>query len=376
VKILHVGKFYPIKGGVEEVMYSIATGISERGITCDMLFASADKKTETITLNEHCHIFRCHTIKKVKSTMISPAMIVRLRKISKDYDIIHIHHPDPMACLALYLSGYQGKVILHWHSDILKQKILLKLYRPLQSWLIHRADSIIGTTPVYLEQTPYLREVQDKTICIPIGIERLEADEEDVRTIQESYGDRKIIYSMGRLVGYKGYKYFIDAARYLSDDYVVLIGGDGPLREELQDRISHFGLNDKVELLGYIPKEKISAYYAACTVFCLSSIEKTEAFAIVQVEAMSSGKPIVATRIPGSGVAWVNQDGVSGYNVKICNAKEIANAIRTLCETPDKYKRFSSQAKERFEKLFRRDEMIDKCLKLYIDLYERECHSL
>ena len=45
--------------------------------------------------------------------MLSPAMIFRLRKINKEYDIIHIHHPDPMACLALFLSGYKGPVVLH-----------------------------------------------------------------------------------------------------------------------------------------------------------------------------------------------------------------------------------------------------------------------
>jgi glycosyltransferase involved in cell wall biosynthesis len=373
LRILQLGKFYPIKGGVEEVMYSIATGISNRGVTCDMLFASANGDVETLTVNENCRVFRSQTLMKLKATMISPMMIWKLRELCGNYDIIHVHHPDPMACLALFLSAYKGVVVLHWHSDIIKQKQLLKLYRPLQNWLIRRASLIVGTSPIYLKESPFLKSYQFKTHCIPIGIERLKATDEDSNLIRESYGNRKIIYSMGRLVGYKGYKYLIDAARYLSDDYVVLIGGDGPLREELQSQIAHYNLYDKVELLGYIPKEKISAYYAACTVFCLSSIERTEAFAIVQIEAMSCGRPIVATRIKGSGVPWVNENGVSGINVKPCNGREIANAINAICENPNVYNTYCKNARQRYERLFRKEEMIDKCLDIYRKLYERDC---
>lgn len=375
MRILQLGKFYPIKGGVEEVMYSIATGISNRGITCDMLFASANGEVQTIVLNKYCQVFRSRTLMKLKATMISPAMIRKLRKICCHYDIIHIHHPDPMACLALFLSAYKGIVVLHWHSDIIKQRYLLKLYRPLQTWLIRRASLIIGTTPVYLQESPFLKYYQSKTYCVPIGLEELKATDEDINLIRKSYGGRKIIYSMGRLVGYKGYKYLIEAARYLSDDYVVLIGGDGPLREELQSQIAHYNLYDKVELLGYIPKEKISAYYAACTVFCLSSIERTEAFAIVQIEAMSCGRPIVATRIKGSGVPWVNENGVSGINVKPCNGKEIAHAINVICENENVYKHYCENAMQRYNHFFRKEEMIDKCLNIYRKLYERNCRS-
>ena len=94
-------------------------------------------------LNEHAKLICCHTLFKLAATMISPAMIWKLRKMRKQYDVIHVHHPDPMACLALFCSGFKGKVVLHWHSDILKQKLLLKFYQPLQNWLIRRADVIV-----------------------------------------------------------------------------------------------------------------------------------------------------------------------------------------------------------------------------------------
>ena len=369
MKILQLGKFYPIRGGVEKVMYDLASGLSERGITCDILFASANGETEPIVLNEYCRIMRCRSWWKIKATMISPAMIQRLRKICCDYDIIHVHHPDPMACLALFLSGYKGKVVLHWHSDILKQKYLLKVYKPLQRWLIRRADVIMGTTPVYLQESPYLDKVQNKTFCLPIGIDELKANEQEAAKIKARYENRKIIYSMGRLVGYKGYRYLVEAARYLSDDYVVLIGGDGPLHDEIQAQIDHYGLSEKVEILGYIPKEKLSAYYAACTLFCLSSIERTEAFGIVQIEAMSCAKPIVATRIDGSGVSWVNLNGFSGINVEPRNGKDIALAIGAICQFPEIYTGFCLHSRQRYEELFTKDKMITKCLEKYENLY-------
>lgn len=151
MKILELGKFYPIRGGVEKVMWDITNGVSQRGVDCDMLCAC--EEPQVISLNEHGRVICVRSLKKVAATMIAPAMISWLRKHRKEYDVIHIHHPDPMACLALFLSGYKGRVILHWHSDILKQKTLMKFYKPLQSWLIRRADSIVGTTPVYVAES-------------------------------------------------------------------------------------------------------------------------------------------------------------------------------------------------------------------------------
>ena len=136
LKILQLGKFYPVRGGVEKVMYDLMTGLSERGVDCDMLCALSQGGSRTIAINAHACLIGCRTWMKVAATMISPAMIFSLRKRCGEYDIIHVHHPDPMACLALFLSGYRGKVVLHWHADIEKQKMLLELYRPLQEWLL------------------------------------------------------------------------------------------------------------------------------------------------------------------------------------------------------------------------------------------------
>lgn len=372
MKILQLGKFYPIYGGVEKVMYDLTVGLSERGVDCDMLCAMCKGGARTVTLNPHSRLIGCRTWIKAAATMISPGLIFRLRRICRHYDIIHIHHPDPMVCLALRLSGYKGKVALHWHSDIEKQRLLLKLYRPLQDWLLRRADIVIGTTPVYTAESPYLSHVQHKTVCLPIGIDPVCPDAAMVEILKNKYPGKKIIFSLGRLVAYKGYKYLIEAAHLLPDDYVVLIGGSGPLLYDLLAEIETWGAKGKVKLLGRIADSDLPAYYGACRLFCLSSVQKTEAFAIVQTEAMSCGKPVVATTIPHSGVAWVNAHGVSGLNVEPANAKELAEAIMAITKNNDTYLQYADGAKQRYRDMFTKEKMINKVLEIYNNLWKNQ----
>lgn len=372
VKVLQLGKFYPVIGGVEKVMLDLTRGLSERGIRCDMLCANHKRgeSSFSLELNANARIFCMKTLTKKMATMISPSMVLKLHQIASQYDIIHIHHPDPMAAVALLLSDYKGKVILHWHSDILKQRCALKLYSPIQSWLIRRADLIVGTTPVYVASSPYLVNVQNKCTYLPIGIEGLKWNQQRADEIKSKFVGKKIIFSLGRLVGYKGFKYLIDSANFLSDDYVILIGGSGELFEELSRQIVASHLQNKVILLGRVLDEDLPNYYAACDLFCLSSIQKTEAFAIVQVEAMSCHKPIVATKIPGSGVSWVNAQGVSGENVPLADSRSLAHAFERILMDKECYTKYSNGAYCRYFDNFRLDSMIDKCLGIYHKVLE------
>ena len=391
MKILQLGKFYPIRGGVEKVMWDLTAGLSARGIDCDMLCArlpvdAVDLKDRwmlpdgfeggqylsdeplVMRFNEHGRVICVPAHRKVAATMLSSAMIDWLKEHGKEYDVIHVHHPDPMACLALWMSHYKGKVVLHWHSDILKQKGLLKMYLPLQRWLIRRADRIVGTTPVYVRESPYLQNSQDKVDYIPIGVNEMQPDHVKVERIKSKYPGKKIIYSLGRLVGYKGYDYLVEAMKYLPDNYQLVIGGQGPLEGELQRKASSLGVSDRVEFLGWVEDDDSASWFGACDVFVLSSIWKTEAFAIVQVEAMSCGKPVVATKISGSGVPWVNADGVSGLNVPVEDSKALADAIFALTGDEAVYASFGAAARKRYEELFTYSRMIDNCLEIYNSL--------
>lgn len=364
MKILQLGKFYPVRGGVEKVMESLTAGLSERGIACDMLCASADRcrRWQTVRLGPNGRIFVAPSLGKAAGTMLAPAMIGWLRRHRNDYDLVHVHHPDPMAALALRLSGFQGRVILHWHSDILSQRFFLFFYKPLQGWLIRRAAQIIGTTPVYVRESPYLQQVQAKCTAVPIGIDPLQPDPGQVAEIRSRFAGQKLILSIGRLVPYKGYPTLIEAMALLPDEYRLVIGGTGPLKDSLEALIREKGLQERVTLQGFIPDANLPAWFGACDCFVLSSVMKTEAFGIVQIEAMCCGKPVVATKIPQSGVAWVNEDGVSGRNVNPGKSEEYAAALR---EVTDEAARYGAGARARFERLFTREEMIDNIIQHY-----------
>ena len=191
MKILQLGKFHPVRGGVEKVMYDL----DDRPLGARRRLRHAVRpvsgRLAYHTRNAHARLIGCRTWAKVAATMISPAMIFSLRKRCGEYDIIHVHHPDPMACLALFLSGYRGKVVLHWHSDIEKQKTLLRLYRPLQEWLLGHADLIVGTTPVYTAESPCLVRVRHKTACLPIGVDPVVPDPEAVDALRRKYPGKK-----------------------------------------------------------------------------------------------------------------------------------------------------------------------------------------
>lgn len=365
MKILQLGKFFPIKGGVEKVEYDLMRGLAEQGIDCDMLCAALKGKGDIICSGEHARLIYCHTWMEIAGTMIAPTMISTLWRICRKYDVIHVHHPDPMACMALFFSGYRGKVVLHWHSDIVRQKYLMGLYRPFQNWLIRRADLIVGTTPVYVEQSDDLKRAQHKITYLPIGTEEIVPDIEGAHQLRERYSNHKIVFSLGRLVPYKGYHNLIEAAQYLSDDYVVVIGGTGPLRESLEQLIKERKLEKKVKLLGFVKDEEVAAYFTACDIFVLPSVQKTEAFGIVQIEAMSCGKPVVATKIPGSGTAWVNAHGISGLNVTPEQPKEIADAILTITKDRDAYEVYATGARQRYEKMFTKEKMVAGAMGIY-----------
>lgn len=368
MRVLQLGKFYPGTGGIEKVMLDIFEGLNANDISCDILCtnAVAGQASRIYDLSGGRIICVKAQAKKL-ATMLSPQMITTLRHNCRQYDIIHVHHPDPMAALSLRLSGYKGKVVVHWHSDIQKQKQMLRAYLPLQNWLLRRADIIVGTTPVYIKQSPHLAHFLDKCTHVPIGTDEIKPDATAVKQIKQRYAGKKIVFSLGRLVHYKGYRYLIEAAKHLTDDYVVLIGGSGLLRDELEKQIEVNDLRERVMLLGRVADEDLPSYYGACDVYCLSSIMKTEAFAIVQIEAMSCGKPIVATNIPASGVPWVNADGVSGLNVDVKNGKALADAIIKITQDGHLYGKLSAGARDRFSSLFRKEKMIEQ----YIGIYNR-----
>lgn len=364
MKVLQLGKFFPPDiGGIETAMYEITEGLNKRGIRCDVLCSNSGREYREDTIN--CYrVYRTKSYGKIASTSVSPQMICKFKEIVDSYDIIHLHSPDPMANMALFLiNPKRQKVIIHWHSDIVKQKFLLQFYRPLLFWMLRRADVILGTSSLYVEGSTFLKDFQDKISILPFGIKKLDYQEEKVNKIKSKFPGKKIVFSLGRFVYYKGFEYLIRSSEYLDDSYVILLGGTG--KEEQKLRILAKPYQNKVFFLGNIPGEELGNYYKACDIFCLPSIERSEAFGLVIVEAMSFGKPVVTTKIPYSGVSWLNQDGITGINVEPKNSEALAYTIMKICKNEALYKTMSENALMRYREHFTNDKYVDSLIQLY-----------
>jgi len=370
MKVLQLTKYYPpVIGGVESVTFDLTEGLKKFGVNCDVLCANTEAQTVISDTNQP-RIWRAGRWAQMMSTAICPRLPFLLRRISNEYKIIHVHFPDPMNALALYLVRPKGKLVIHWHSDIIKQKKALKYFKPLQDWTLKRASLIIGTTPKYIAESQQLSDFRNKAVAIPIGIniDRITSTAEDVMAIQTKYQGKKIIFALGRLVYYKGFEYLIKACVDLPENAVVVIGGEGPMRSELEGLIRELGLENKVFLPGKIDGKKLGSYFEACYFFGMPSTEKAEAVGVAQIEAMACSKPVIATNIYGSGVDWVNEHDVSGFNVPVKDSIALANKIKLLLSDEDKYRKLSQGAKTRFDNWFTVDKMCTSVYQEYTKL--------
>ena len=372
MRVLQFGRFYPpSRGGIECAIYNIREGLAARGVRCDVLCCNKG----TASLCEATYngtIYRAGFFGHLFSMPLSPGLLTRLWKIAPDYDVIALHHPDPAATLALFLRRPQAGVVVHWHSDVVRQKLALRLFLPLQRWLLRRAFAVIVSSPAYA-RSRHLAAFRDKVFVVPIGIERRapRTDAARVAAFRERYADAPLVFALGRLVYYKGFAYLVEAAAQLDQSLKILIGGDGPYRRRLQKLIARRGLTRKVFLLGRLDDDEVDVCYRACDVFCLPSVLPSEAFGIVQIEAMRLAKPVVATRLPGSGVSWVNADRVSGFNVAPRDPAALARALNVLARNPALARRLGERGRRRFDDLFTRERMCARLHRIYRLFAER-----
>lgn len=358
MKILNLTKFYyPMLGGMETVVKNITDSNLKNGYVSDII-CSNSKFGSTTSYVDGSKIYRLSKWLTLKSTSICPSMPWKLSRIYKDYDLLHVHFPDPMAALSLYISRPSIPFIIHWHSDIIKQQKFMPFFEPLQRWCLDNAKCIIVTSPPYFESSLYLAHYKNKIKVVPIGISS------DANKKEKKISKKKIVLSVGRLTSYKGFENLIRATKLLPIEYSVKIVGDGELRNSLSQLISDLDLEDRVLLLGKKSDSELNSLYEEADLFCLPSTQKSEAFGVVLLEAMSQSLPIVACDIEGSGVPWVNQNGTTGINVTPNNPSELASAI-TKIMTSNNYHQFSKNSYERYISHFQLKNMMEGIWSIY-----------
>lgn len=370
MKILQLGKaFPPVKaiGGVEKVIELFYYGLNRIDINCDVL--GVNDKYQFV-IDNYCKngiIYREKLLRRTMSTFLSVHVITRLSCVADQYDIIHVHHPDPMSFLALFFVRPKSKLVIHWHSDIIQQKFSYFFFRTIERWVLRRADLILCTSPKYYKGNVTLRPYLDKVNYLAIGLklEKKDINMNLANSIEIKKHDQKQILFIGRLVYYKGVEFLIKSMSLIKSRAYLCIVGDGKNIYTLKELTKKLDLEHKVFFLGNLNDADKFAYLKTSDLFILPSIFRTEAYGIVQVEAMAHGIPVVSTEIEGSGVDWVNKSGVSGITVPICDEISLAEAIDQICQNSKLKLKLSKGALRRYQTEFTEDKMIGNLVKYY-----------
>jgi len=364
MKILHVGKFYPPHmGGIETHVQVLCRELQKRA-DVEVLVANETKETEEFW-DEQVKVTRVGTRFKLSGAPICPGLSRKIRRAKAD--IVHLHLPNPPAILSYFASGHQGPVIATYHSDIVRQEMMAKAFDPILRLFLKKCAVIIATSSRYVETSRVLSDYADRCRIIPYGIpiEQFSAyDSSAIARIRAQYGSRLII-SVGRLIYYKGFEHLVKAMSHV--DGHLLIVGEGHLREDLENKARINQVQDKVTLLGEIHNQDIVPFYQAADVFALASIARSEAFGIVQLEAMACGKPVVNTSLD-SGVPSVSLDGVTGLTVPPYDSLALAGALNKLLDDAELRATYGRAARARVHREFDQNVMLERMVKLYSEV--------
>src|SRR5580704_6437531 len=361
LRVLQVGKFYPPHmGGIETHLQALC-GALRNHAEVRVIVSSEGRETIEETIDS-VPVARLATWLAAFSTSISPAMVSRIRR--SEADLVHIHLPNPAAVMAYLASGHRGRLVVTYHSDTVKQKILGRMFEPLLHAALRRSAAIIATSPNYVATSPVLQAFRDRCHVIPYGIDTAQFEQcapEAVRSVRERYGKRLIV-SVGRLVYYRGFDVLIRAMASVRAKLVIV--GDGPLRSELQSLAARLGVTDKVVFAGEINNAGVMPYYHAADLFALASVARSEAFGIVQIEAMAAGLPVVNTGLD-SGVPFVSLDGQTGLTVPPGDPEALAAAMNRLLDDDALRQSLGQAGVRRARQEFSLDTMLRRTLELY-----------
>jgi len=366
-KILHIPNYYhPHIGGIEDVCRSIITGLPEYH---HRVICFNDKTKDETDVVEGITVTRCGNIKKLFSQSLSISFYPQLKKLFAEFqpDIVHFHTPNPLGSVYLLsLIPKNVKLIVHWHSDIVEQGFLYFFYHPIEKKLLRRANKIFVTSPAYADGSEPLSHWKDKLHVIPntVDVRKLTLEKEDehaIEKIRNLYNEKKIIFTFGRQVPYKGLAYLIDAIPKLSSDCVVVIAGKGPLTE----RLKKMSGAPNLFFIGKLHETELRRYLYASSIFAFPSITRNEAFGIALAEAMYCGLPAVTFTIPASGVNWVCIDKETGLESENGNSKALAEAINLLLEDGVLRNTLGANASERVREFFVIEAIKDDLMKIY-----------
>jgi glycosyltransferase involved in cell wall biosynthesis len=390
LKVLHIGKYFsPFNGGIENYMRDAMVALARRGIDSVALvhqhrFSVFSQKELYRAGDQEFQIVRTGLWARLLYTPLSPAFLWQLKRLVKSSkpDILHLHLPNPSAFWALVLPAARRiPWVVHWHSDVIisaqnwKMKLFYKAYRPFERALLKRANSIVATSSAYRESSLPLKDWLSKCQVVPLGVDVSRFTPNGISTqrspqlSQESFskpdndGQLRVL-AVGRLTYYKGFSYLLEAVSLAPGIHVDLVG-DGEEAQNLKTLASSLNIQDRVSFHGVLSDSELKQQMMDCDCLCLPSIERTEAFGMVLLEAMYFGKATVIGDVEGSGMGDVVDADSTGIKVKPADANALASALTRLAINPEELASMGLRGKQKFEKKYEINFAVKKLVNIY-----------
>lgn len=367
MRVLHFYKtsFPDTMGGVEQVINQIARGANKLGVKTDVLSLTPERVPRTIEIDGYL-AHRARLDVQIASTGFSMSAFLRFAQLAKNADVIHYHFPWPFMDMVHFATMLKKPTVVTYHSDIIRQKHLLKVYRPLMWKFLGAMTRIVATSPNYLETSNILSKYKNKVSVIPIGLDKLTypvPSSEKLVHWRAQLGPKFFLF-VGVIRYYKGLHVLMEAAQ--GTDYPIVIVGTGPIEEELKQQAALLGLRN-IHFLGHLPDEDKVALMKLCYGVLLPSHLRSEAFGVSLLEGAMYGKPMISCEI-GTGTTFINIANETGVVVPPSDPTALRQAMQYLWVHPEQATEMGQRAEERYWQRFTADQMVRSYVDLYGDL--------
>jgi rhamnosyl/mannosyltransferase len=359
--------YHPSVGGVETVVRDLAEGLDARGDDVRVL-AARERGFGTRERINDIPVTRSTTLGVIQSVPLAPAFLLSYARAVRDVDIVHHHVPNPLGTVSGQLIRTKTPSVVTYHSDIVRQAAVMPVYERVLHGFLNDANQILVTSPRLRDSSPHLEDFRDKCEIVPLSIDLTEY--EPGNPVPSSFPvdpEEPFVLCVGRLNYYKGVEYLVRSVPDFNGQLVIV--GDGDRREGLESLAASLGISDRVSFLGRVDESTLHYCFEHADVFVLPSVAPSEAFGIVQLEAMAYGTPVVNTALR-TGVPWVSQDGETGLTVPPRDHHRLATAIDRLLSDDEGRRAFGRAAKARVHERFEESVMLDAVERVYDDVVD------
>ncbi len=369
--VLVINKMYPPDigvGGVETVARQYAEWVADVG--CHVVVLSCSGTRSLITHRKQdpsgVEVYRTASLGTLWSLPVSPVFLLWFVRLARRADVVHFHEPFPLGSLASMLIRKRKRWLVTWHSDVVKAWGLRVTVELFQRLLLARADKVTTTSPALAANSKLLRKVCDRTEIIPLSVPWTSPPTAMPESLADQALPRRYQLFLGRLSAYKGIDVLLEAVRRIEDpSFKLVVAGAGECGELV--RGSSKELNDRLIFLDrFVTEAEKNWLLAHCEVFLMPSTLASEAFGIMQLEAMQFGRPVINTSLP-TGVPWVSKHEESGLTVTPGDPVELADAMRTLWEGDLRREQLGRGARQRFLHRFDNKVVRENLLRAVLD---------